>query len=147
MSTKRFWWSVAAVWFVMVFSDFLFHGVWLHSWYQQTAQFWRPEQDIQKMMPWMWVGQAVFSWAFVWVYSNGISKENQWMQAFRYAMAILLLTQVSQQISMWAMVPYPGELVARWLIVSTVQAFLASFVMTWTYKPMAAGAAVAKARA
>lgn len=127
-----------AVWFVMFVTDWLFHGMWLQSWYQQTAQFWRPMAETQKMMPWIWVGNMIFSWAFVWIYSKGVSKDNQWMQAFRYAMAVLLLTQVSTQVSMWAMVPYPGELVARWLIVSTVQSILAAFAMTWTFQPLKA---------
>ena len=136
MSKKRFWWSVAAVWIVMMVSDWLFHGVWMQSWYQQTAQFWRPQDEMRKMMWWTWFGQAVWSWAFVWIYSHGINKDNQWAQAFRYAIAILLISTVPQHMGMWAMAPYPGELVARWLMIAIVQAFAAAFVMTWTFKPM-----------
>lgn len=133
----RFWMSVAAVWAVMVVTDWVFHGMWLMPWYQKTSQLWRPNQEMWQMMPFMWLGQAIFSWAFVWIYSKGVSKDNLWHQAFRYALAILLLAKVPHQLEMWATVPYPGALVARWLLISIVQAFGASFAMTWTMQPLA----------
>ncbi len=140
---KKFWWSVGTVWIVMVATDYLFHGVWLSPWYSQTAQFWRSPEEMQSFMPLFWVGQLVFSWAFVWIYSKGISGDNQWAQAFRYALAILLVAKVPNHMATWAMMPYPGDIVARWLVVSIVQAFAASFVMTWTYKPSMQGRQVA----
>lgn len=136
MSKKRFWWSVGAVWFVMMFTDFLFHGVWLAPLYQQTAQFWRTQDEVKSMMPWMWFGQFVFSWAFVWIYSNGISKDNQWTQAFRYALAIFMVAKVPEQTVTWAMTPYPAQLVLSWFFVTFVQSVVAAYVMTWTFKPM-----------
>jgi len=137
MSTKRFWWSVAAVWLVMWVTDWLLHGIWMAPIYQQTAQFWRSPEEMKKLMPFMWFGQFIFSWAFVWIYSKGISKDNQWVQAFRYAMAILLVAKVPGQLVMWATTPYPSELVIRWFFIAFVQAFAASFVLTWTFKPHA----------
>ena len=136
MSQKRFWWSVAAVWFVMMVTDYLLHGIWLMPLYQQTAQFWRPAEEMQKYMPWMWLGHACFAWAFVWIYSKGISRANQWGQAFRFAWAIILVGKVPGQLMMWATTPYPLELIVKWFVVAMLQAMLAAFVMTWTYKPL-----------
>jgi hypothetical protein len=136
MTNKRFWFSVFSVWIVLFATDWAFHGVWLQPWYQATAQFWRPMAEMQKMLPLLWVGNFIFAWAFVWVYSKGISKDNQWHQAFRYALAILCLSKIPEQLGMWAMSPYPGELVARWALVSFVQAFACSFAMTWTFQPL-----------
>jgi hypothetical protein len=136
MSKWRFWGSILAVWVVMMVTDWVFHGVWLAPLYHQTAQFWRPEAEMHSTMPWMWFGQLLFSWAFVWIYSKGISQDNQWTQAFRYALAILMVGKVPNWFVMWATVPYPSELVARWLLICFVQAFCAAFVMTWTLKPL-----------
>lgn len=136
MKKTRFWWSVLAVWIVMMITDYVFHGIWLSPLYHQTAQFWRPMNDMQRMMPFMWFGQLLFSWAFVWIYSKGLSKDNVWSQAFRYALAILLVAKVPHQLGLWATVPYPGDLVARWFLISIVQAVGASFAMTWTIKPV-----------
>lgn len=136
MKKPRFWWSVLAVWIVMMVTDYVFHGLWLSAWYQKTSSLWRPVHDMQKMMPLMWLGQLIFSWAFVWIYSKGLSKDNVWSQAFRYALAILLIAKVPHQITLWVTVPYPGELVARWMVISVFQAVGASFAMTWTIKPL-----------
>ena len=136
MSNKRFWWSVAAVWIVMMGTNWVLHGVWLKPLYEQTAQFWRPWEEMQTMMYWMWIGTAIFSWAFVWIYSKGISRDNQWLQAFRYALAILLVAHVPAQLGMWATSPFPAELLWKWFFIATIQAVLSAFVMTWTYKPL-----------
>ena|SRR5687767_2890529 len=136
MSKKRFWWSVFAVWFVMMVTNWFFHDVWLVSWYQQTSQFWRSTEEIQGMLPLMAFGTFIFSWAFVWIYSKGISNDNPWTQAFRYALAILLVAKVPDQIETWIVSPYPAELVLRWGFVSLVQAFACAYVMTWTFKPV-----------
>jgi hypothetical protein len=137
MSQKRFWLSVLAVWFVVWVTDFLFHGVWLQPLYQQTAQFWRPYDEMRSLMPLMWLAQAIFSWAFVWIYSKGVGNDNQWMQAFRYGLAILFVSHVPGQLGMWVTSPYPLELVLKWLFIAAVQAMLCAFVMTWTFKPLA----------
>lgn len=136
MSKHRFWWSVLAVWIAMVGTDWLFHGIWLSADYQSTAQYWRPQAEMMSMMPWMWFAQLIFSWAFVWIFKQGISKNNQWHQAFRYGMAILLVAKVPNQLGMWVTAPYPGDLVAKWLVVSTIQALLSAYVMTWAFKPV-----------
>ena len=131
---KRFWVPVFSVWIVMMFTDFLFHGIFLAPLYQQTAQFWRASDEIQRMMPWMWVSQFMFSLAFVWIYLQGLSKANLWTQAFRYAFAILLVAKFPEQLGAWAMAPYPAELVLWWLVIAIVQALAASFCLTWTYQ-------------
>jgi len=134
MKMKKMWISVGAVWFVMMLSDFLFHGLWMAPMYQETAQLWRPMEELQKMMPLMWIGSFLFSASFVWIYSQGVTKGDIWGQAFRYALAILLVSRVPENLVMWAMAPYPGELVMRWLGISLVQAIAAALVLTWTYK-------------
>ncbi|MGE0615854.1 MAG: hypothetical protein AB7P04_09445 [Bacteriovoracia bacterium] len=138
MSQKRFWFSVFAVWVVMMVTNFLFHGIWLSPMYQATAQLWRPMEEMQKMMAFMWLGDFIFSWAFVWIYSKGISKDNPWHQAFRYGLGILIVAHLPGQLGMWVTTPVPTELVMRWFFVSVVQVLCASFIMTWTFKPMQA---------
>ena len=137
MTQKRFWFSVVTVWVLMVATDWLFHGVWLAPLYQATSQFWRPQEEMMKMMPLMWAGAFIFSWAFVWIYTKGLSKDNQWWQAFRYGIAILLVAKVPEQIGMWVTVPYPAELITKWFLISAIQAIGAAFAMTWTFKPEA----------
>jgi len=135
MSNKRFWWSVLSVWIVMNVTNYFIHEVWLSSLYQQTAQFWRSAEAIQHWAWMMWVGSLVWSWAFVWIYSKGISTSNPWGQAFRYAWGIILLSQIPQWAMTWVVSPYPAELVIKWAFVGAIQAMLCAYVMTWTFKP------------
>jgi hypothetical protein len=135
MNSKRFWWSVVAVWVVMNLTNWFFHGVWLAPWYEQTAQFWRPGAEMQQYMWVMWITSFVWSWAFVWIYSKGLSAANPWGQAFRYAGAIIALSIIPDVAQSWAVSPYPAQLVWRWLIIGAVQATLCACVMTWTFKP------------
>ena len=132
---KRFWGSVVVVWLVMVVTDGLFHGVWLAPLYKETAQFWRPDSEMKQWMPLMWIASFIFSWAFVWIYTNGISKTNPWGQAFRYGLAILLVAKVPELMGVWVTTPYPWELITKWFVVSFTQALLCAFAMTWSYKP------------
>lgn len=137
MQNKRFWISIVAVWVVMTLTDWVFHGMWLSDMYHATAQFWRTQEDMGKNMWWMWIGNFCFSYAFVWIYTKGIGNDNQWTQAFRYAIAILMVAKWPTQMGQWAVTPYPAELVVKWALVSFVQAMAAAYVMTWTFKPMA----------
>ena len=140
MSNKRFWWSVIAVWAVLWVTDFLFHGVWLGELYQQTAQYWRPRSEMMHYAPLMWVGNFIFAWAFVWIYSKGISKGNLWSQAFRYGLAIIGVSKINALTATFASSPYPMEIIWKWALIWTVQAWLCAFVMTLTFNPKAAWA-------
>jgi hypothetical protein len=135
MSNKRFWWSVAAVWFVMMVTNWVLHGIWLRPVYQSMAQYWRPDTEMQSWMWVMWLGNAAFAWAFVWIWSKGLSQANIWWQAWRYAWAFIAVAEIPRLTMTWAVSPYPWELVAKWCAVSIIQALCCSFVMTWTYKP------------
>lgn len=137
MSNKRFWGSIVAVWFVLMATDWFFHGIWMKSWYAETMQLWRSPEEMQSSMWAMWLGRLIFSWAFVWIYSKGLSNDNKWWQAFRYALAIVLVAEVPHQLGTWAVSPYPFGIIWRWVAIATVQAVAASFVMTWTFNPLA----------
>jgi hypothetical protein len=137
MSDKKFWFSIVAVWFVLMVTDFLFHGVWLRDLYMSTPNLWRSMDESKSMMKWIWVGQLIFAWAFVWVYSQGINKSNKWGQAFRYSIAMFLVAKVPGQLIMWATSPYPFELIWKWALVGWVQVWLSACVMTWTLNPIA----------
>ncbi len=135
MSNKRFWWSIFAVWVVLNVTNWFFHGVWLGPLYKETAQFWRSPQEIEHSMWMMWVSSFAWSWAFVWIYSKGISTSNPWGQAFRYAWAIIMLSQIPNWVGTWVVSPYPAELIIKWGLIGAFQAIFCAFVMTWTFKP------------
>ncbi len=134
MNDKRFWGSVFMVWAIIWLTDWFFHGVWMASWYQQTAELWRPMEEMHRTMWAMWVGNFVFAWAYVWIFTKGIDKKNPWHQAFRYSLAIFLIASVPKNLATWAISPYPTDLIFRWIFIEAVQVFLCGFCLTWAYK-------------
>jgi hypothetical protein len=131
---KWFWFAAVSVWLVMFVTDWFFHGIWMNSIYSATEQFWRPQDEALSHMWASWLGNAIFAWAFVWIYTQGISQDNPWHQAFRYALAILLVSKVPYLLGQWTYSTYPFELLWRWGFTFFVQAFACSFAMTWFYK-------------
>lgn len=134
-SNKRYWMTVVAVWAFIVATDVLFHGMWLSGLYQQTAQFWRSQEEIQSHMPWMWVGNFFFAAAFTWIYSKGLEKGKPWGQAFRYGLAYWFAAGLPAQMVTWAMTPYPTELVVKWVMIMFVQSLGAAYIVAAVWKP------------
>jgi hypothetical protein len=135
MHKKHFWLSVVSVWFVMFVTDWVLHGMWLGPLYQSTSQFWRPPSEATQFMWATWLGNAIFAWAFVWIYQKGLSQDNVWVQAFRYALAFLLVAKIPALLMQWNFAAYPAELIWKWGLVYFIQAFACAFAMTWVYKP------------
>ena len=135
MQQKRFWFSVLSVWLVMFVTDWVLHGMWLGGLYQETAQFWKTAEEIHSAMWMAWLGNFIFAWAFVWIYTKGISQDNPWSQAFRYALAILLVSKVPTLFGQWSYSAIPPELIWKWGVVYFIQAFACAFAMTWVIKP------------
>lgn len=133
-NNKTFWWAVFCVWAVLLATDWVFHGIWMNPWYMQTAQFWRPQEEMQKLMWSMWLGQWIFSWAFVWIYTKGVTNSNPWHQAFRYGFAILAVSKIPQLAGWWATTPYPWDLMWRWLVIDAIQAWACAWTVTWALR-------------
>lgn len=131
---KKSWLAVLTVWIILIMTDFLLHGIYMASLYQKTASLWRPLEELQKMMPVMWIGQLIFSATFVWVFSKGIEKGPWLSQSVRFGLAMLLLCKLPEQLIMYANSPYPFELLANWIFISFIQLMLCSLALGWIYK-------------
>ncbi len=134
MTEKRFWLSVLMIWTIIFLTDWIFHGVWMAGLYQQTAHLWRPMEEMSQTMWVMWVGHVFFAWAFVWIFTKGMSKDKPWGQAFRYALAMFSLGTVPRLLGQWAVSPYPTDIIFRWFIIEAIQVCLCAFALTWAYK-------------
>ena len=64
---KQTIWAVIAVFIAWSILDFLIHGVLLESTYQETANLWRPEDEMN--MPLMSIVTLIFSICFVTIYT------------------------------------------------------------------------------
>ncbi|MCB0349967.1 MAG: hypothetical protein KDD38_02215 [Bdellovibrionales bacterium] len=133
MGNKRFWFSVAAVWAVMFVTDWILHGMWMGPLYQTTPELWKSQESVKGAIWAAWLGNAIFATAFVWIYSKGISQDSVWSQAFRYAIAILLVSKVPTLLGQWTYFAFPNEMIWKWGAIYFVQAFACAFTMAWAW--------------
>ncbi len=134
MNEKRFWGSVFMVWAIIWLTDWFFHGVWMMPTYEATAELWRPMEQMGQTMWAMWVGNFAFAWAFVWIFTKGLSADKTWHQAFRYSLAIFVLSSLPKNLGTWAVSPYPTDLIFRWIFIEATQAFICGFALAWSYQ-------------
>jgi hypothetical protein len=64
MNTKRFIIASGFVFLFVFVYEWIFHGVILKEIYQQTANLWRPESDMEFYFIWLTLGQFLLSILF-----------------------------------------------------------------------------------
>jgi drug/metabolite transporter (DMT)-like permease len=123
------------VWALIAMTDWVFHGMWMNTWYEQTSTLWRSEGEMRSTIWAMWVGYFAFAWAYVWIFTKGLSNDQPWWQAFRYAWAIFALASIPRLLAQWAVMPIPTDIIFRWFAIEGVQVFACAFTLTWAYRP------------
>ena len=122
--------AFVAVWV----TDFIIHGIWLAPTYGATKQLWRPEAEMMKRMPWMFLGQGIVATAITTIYAAFVAEKRSFQSVLLYAICVALLVGGGNVI-MYAVQPYPGSLVAKWFLASVVQMVLIGTVLFWVYRP------------
>ena len=68
--TGRFWLAVVVVFLAFFVMDFVIHELILSGPYEATASLWRTEEDMNRLMPFMWIGTLVMSLFFVLIFGR-----------------------------------------------------------------------------
>src|SRR3954469_17189240 len=90
----KFWIS-ALVMFVLAFGlSFLVHSVLLFSDYMKMQSWMRPQDQVQSLIPYMVLAQAIFGIAFAWVYLQGRNSGAWLAQGVPYGIAVSALTLI-----------------------------------------------------
>jgi hypothetical protein len=133
MNTKRMIFSVIAVFIFIFASDFLIHGKLLSEMYMQTASLWRGEQEIASMRPWMLSGQFLVSLflglLLIRMYRGGGCSEGL------NSGLLLGLLMVGPNLIMYAVAPYPFEMVLAWIVGNILQFAIAGLIVAAIYRP------------
>jgi hypothetical protein len=138
MNIKRLILAILAGWVTIFATDFLIHHFWLGPVYEATKPLWRPEEEMQPRMCWMFVAQFIIVTTFVIVWARGFAG-----RSIGAAITFGLLMGLFQQT--WVMIlfvvmPLPGELAVKWFVAGLVQAVLLGIVTSLVYKPAPATA-------
>jgi len=134
MNPKRLILAVVAVFVGLWLTSFLIHGVWLNSIYKETMNLWRTEPEMQKLMGWMFLGQFLWSVAFVMIWSKGFPAVNSLGRSCLYGLVMGLFME-SNSLIMYCVQPMPGHLVAKWVVAGLAQSALMGGLLFLVGKP------------
>ncbi len=123
---KQTIWAVIAVFIAWSILDFLIHGVFLKSTYQETANLWRPENEMK--MPLMSIVTLIFSIGFVTIYSYLI-KPKLLSIGVKYGLILGIATGVSMGFGSYCYMPIPLSLAFSWFGASLVELTLAGAIV------------------
>ena len=130
---KQTIWAVIAVFIAWSILDFLIHGVLLESTYQETANLWRPEDEMN--MPLMSIVTLVFSICFVTIYSYLIEPKSLSL-GIKYGLILGIATGVSMGFGSYCYMPIPLSLAFGWFIASLVEITLAGIIVGYMVKSL-----------
>ncbi len=122
--------------FVTVWAmDFLVHGLWLSSTYKATASLWRPEAEMMAKMPWMLLAQFLVAAAFTMIFAACVAEMRCLSCTIKFA-ACMGIFSGGGQLMTYAVQPFPGLLVAKWVLASIGQAVVLGIIVHKVYKPV-----------
>ena len=136
-------WVIAsiAVFVGMSILEFILHGVILSSWYAETPQYWRPQEEMMGMMGWMYLGYAFYALLFTMIYSKGYEGKPGLGEGIRYGFWVGLLVHLPKMFVLHAVYPYPGKILVTWMVGGLVESLILGAIVAMLYKSSQSSAA------
>ncbi len=132
MNTKRFVMAgVAAFIFTFLF-DWAFHGTILMDMYAQTADVWRPMEEMELYHQWMLLTQILISLVITYIFVQNYEAKGI-QEGVRFGVMIGLLIGVLQ-FGSYGYLPIPMDLAVFWLLGSVVYGVGIGVVLSLVYK-------------
>ena len=132
MNSKKFLISWLAVFVTIFVVDMIFHGRILGEMYRQTANLWRPKEEMCQFMPWLTLGSILWSGAFSYLFLTGYQGRGV-AAGIRYGVLISLLF-VAHDAVMYAVAPYPPAVPCSWAIGNIIEFAIAGAVLGFINK-------------
>ncbi len=135
MNAKKIVLSGIAVFVAFFVLEFLIHGVLIKPLYDATVDVWRPHEYAQKLMGLMALGQLVFAFVFVFIYTKGFEPAKAGIgQGMRFGFLIGLLTAPLSALLWYVVLPIPETLAAAWFVAGMVECLVAGAVAGLLYR-------------
>jgi hypothetical protein len=122
----------AIVMFVMAFAlSYLVHGVLLYGDYMQLQSWMRPQAEVQGLMLYMVLAQALFGIAFAWIYLQG-RDDGPWLgQGIRFGIAIAALAIAPTYLIYHVVTPVPLLVAIKQIVYDSIRVGLMGVVVAW----------------
>lgn len=138
MNTKKYLLSALAVFLWLTIFGMIYHGKILESTYVETMQFWRPEAEMMKLMPLIYLGHLLFALFFCYLYTKGVEVGKSPIgQGLRYGLFIGLLLHLPMTVAHYAYLPYPTKLFAAWFMGGMIETIVAGLLVGKIYQKAA----------
>lgn len=100
---------------IYVLLNFLIHGVLLKETYMQTASVWRPEAEMQSLICFMLIGEAIFAFFYSIIFAVGYDASKPGLgQGFRFGLLMGCLVAPFSALSWYTILPIPATLAVYW---------------------------------
>lgn len=134
MNTKKFILASIVVFIVNEVLGYVIHVRILSSAYEATASLWRPVAEMNSMMWMMWLGDLIFSFFFVYIFTRGY--ENKGIgEGFRYGLLIGFLMSLPMSFGTYVTMPITGSLAVQWFIYGVISMCILGVIAAVVYKP------------
>ena len=121
---------------VLAASDFIIHQVWLGDFYRAHVGWWRPEAEMQPLMPFLFASNVVLAGLLAGIYSKGYEAGKGGVgQGFRFGVLMGLALYLPKVLMSYVVYPYPVSLLANWFMGGILEVTLAGMVIGALYKP------------
>jgi hypothetical protein len=136
MNTKRFAFSVLAVFVFLQVFGYLWHGPLFGHMYQATQSVWRPMADMNTYFPLAVAGRFVFALVVAFIFTRHY--ENRGLgEGLRFGTYIGLLTAVVS-FGFYPYLPIPLSLAAMWFAGNLIEGIGVGVVLALVYRGPAA---------
>ncbi len=139
MNGKKFSIACITVFLFIFIFDFLFHGFYLKSTYEQTASLWRPQTDMKDYMIWLTLGQLIISIGFVALFTKAF-KRGGIAEGIVYGLLIAIIF-CGHYLIWYAVAPYPTGLLINWVIGILIEFILAGIIVAFIFRSKTADTA------
>ena len=130
---RRFIIASLSVWAFIWLFEGVFHGIILNPFYMETAEFWRPRQEMDDRCVWLILGEGIFSFLFTFIFTKG-RESRDIGEGARYGWWVGLLL-ASLNLVMYAVSPLPVKLLVAWSLGVLVKTTLAGTIAAAVYRP------------
>ncbi|MEE9554740.1 MAG: hypothetical protein V3W18_10625 [candidate division Zixibacteria bacterium] len=135
MNWKKFFIAVIVVLVALMAMDFIINVLILADAYEPLmGTTFRAEADMNARMWAMYLGEIIFAFMFVWIYSYGV-KGKGIMEGLRYGLYIGLLYIPVSSLGMWASIEISGWFTWMWMIFGMIEILVLGLLAGAIYKP------------
>lgn len=132
MNVKRYLIATVALFVFTGVYDFLMHGVLLADTYKSLGTLWRPEADMQALMPLMFVAQIALATVFTFIFTRNYEGKGIG-EGVRFGLYAGLLL-AAPQLASYVWLPVTVALTAIWVGNVILWGILAGIVVSVAYK-------------